>query len=351
MIIEKKMKWVLLPVAAIVLTGITSIECDAATIQTLRDVKVAAWNTYYKEDKTENMLMDETFIIDGAVDERGRAKVVITDWSKKAIPRDGKELSVYSSPDQEKEIGKVYGDTIMSILSGEEGWTRIQSGYLRGYVKSESIYSEKKAEEWASQICPERVISDIWNTEIRKEPDVDSNIVEYMNQRRPYDLLSSRNGWNEVQTEEGIKGYVEEKGVKRVRTIYMGRSYTNIGNPQAPFVKMRMTESEKRLLAAIIYCEARGEVFEGQVAVGSVVMNRVHSADFPNTISEVIYQDGQFEPVLMERYEKVLEDDSQISESCYEAVEVIVQGGSNIGDALYFKIGGGGIQIGVHGFY
>ncbi len=51
------------------------------------------------------------------------------------------------------------------------------------------------------------------------------------------------------------------------------------------------------LLARVIYAEARGEPFEGQVAVGAVVLNRVRSPLFPNTIEEVIYQPGQFRPV------------------------------------------------------
>lgn len=54
---------------------------------------------------------------------------------------------------------------------------------------------------------------------------------------------------------------------------------------------------ELLLLARIIYAEARGEPFEGQVAVGAVVMNRVRDPRFPNTIAEVIYQSGQFIPV------------------------------------------------------
>lgn len=51
------------------------------------------------------------------------------------------------------------------------------------------------------------------------------------------------------------------------------------------------------LLASIIHGEARGEPYEGQVAVGAVVLNRVASPDFPNTIAEVIYQPSAFDAV------------------------------------------------------
>ena len=55
--------------------------------------------------------------------------------------------------------------------------------------------------------------------------------------------------------------------------------------------------SNVNLLAKLIYGEARGETYTGQVAVGSVVMNRVKSSAFPNSISGVIYQSGAFDAV------------------------------------------------------
>ena len=52
--------------------------------------------------------------------------------------------------------------------------------------------------------------------------------------------------------------------------------------------------ADHRLLAKLVYAEARGETYKGQVAVAAVVLNRVSSASFPNTISGVIYQSGAF---------------------------------------------------------
>ena len=55
--------------------------------------------------------------------------------------------------------------------------------------------------------------------------------------------------------------------------------------------------SNVNLLARLIHGESRGEPYTGQVAVGAVVMNRVKSSNFPNTISGVIYQSGAFDAV------------------------------------------------------
>lgn len=57
------------------------------------------------------------------------------------------------------------------------------------------------------------------------------------------------------------------------------------------------TSGDTYLLARLIYAEARGEPYTGQVAVGAVVLNRVKSSSFPNTVSGVIYQAGAFDVV------------------------------------------------------
>lgn len=61
--------------------------------------------------------------------------------------------------------------------------------------------------------------------------------------------------------------------------------------------KESYSDSDLRLMASIINCEAGGEGFQGKLAVGIVVMNRVESKNFPNTIKKVIYQKNQFSPV------------------------------------------------------
>ena len=57
-------------------------------------------------------------------------------------------------------------------------------------------------------------------------------------------------------------------------------------------------QADKELLASLIFCEAGNQPYEGQVAVGAVVMNRVKSSTYPDTISDVIYQSGQFTPAM-----------------------------------------------------
>lgn len=107
------------------------------------------------------------------------------------------------------------------------------------------------------------------------------------------------------------------------------------------------------LLANLIYCEAGGEPYEGQVAVGSVVINRVLSSRFPDTVVGVIYQRGQFSPVASGRLELALAA-NKATERCYRAAEEAMDGVTNVGNCVFFRTpieGLSGINIGGHVFY
>ncbi len=88
--------------------------------------------------------------------------------------------------------------------------------------------------------------------------------------------------------------------------------------------------NDLNLLARIINGEARGETYEGQVAVGAVVLNRVKSGNFPNTIAGVIYQTGAFDAV----------SDGQInlepSSSCIKAAQDALNGWDPTYGAIYY---------------
>lgn len=109
--------------------------------------------------------------------------------------------------------------------------------------------------------------------------------------------------------------------------------------------------TELEILAAIIECEAGGEPYEGQLAVGSVVMNRVNNASFPNTIIEVIHQKNQFAPVRSGRFAIVLARGANAE--CTSVAQEILNGRNTI-DALFFRTVIPSIQgtiIGNHVFY
>lgn len=123
-------------------------------------------------------------------------------------------------------------------------------------------------------------------------------------------------------------------------------SKDSIGQPVTP------QTGEEELLAALIFCEAGGEPYAGQLAVGSVVLNRVNSPYFADTITGVIYQKGQFSPAASGRLAVVLER-GLTTDSCRKAAREVLSGNIT-GNWLYFRVDNGlidGTIIGKQVFY
>ena len=91
-----------------------------------------------------------------------------------------------------------------------------------------------------------------------------------------------------------------------------------------------LTKDDIYLMSQVVYAESKGEPYEGKVAVASVILNRVLSPGFPNSISEVVFQPNAFSCVV----------DGQISvtptEECYNAVYEAIKGNDPTNEALFF---------------
>ena len=90
--------------------------------------------------------------------------------------------------------------------------------------------------------------------------------------------------------------------------------------------------SDIQLLARAINGEARGESYEGQVAVGAVILNRVKSSQFPNTIAGVIYQSGAFTAVADGQINQPIAENSTV----YKAAQDAMNGWDPTGGCIYY---------------
>ena len=114
-----------------------------------------------------------------------------------------------------------------------------------------------------------------------------------------------------------------------------------------------VSASDRELLAAIIYCEAGNQSHTGKVAVGNVVMNRVNSAKFPNSISSVVYQRGQFSPAGSGWLSRVLKRGT-VPADCYAAADEALAGSKPVGGSVFFmrrELHSSGTIIGAHCFW
>ncbi|MBR4579162.1 MAG: spore cortex-lytic enzyme [Oscillospiraceae bacterium] len=144
--------------------------------------------------------------------------------------------------------------------------------------------------------------------------------------------------WGYYQGEiDGIYGSRTEKAVKLFQqknglTVdgKAGReTLAALGLPAGSDVR-NATGGDLELLARLISAEARGEVYEGQVAVGAVVLNRVAHPSFPNTLSGVIYQRGAFSCLNDGQF------DQPVAQSAYQAARDAMNGYDPSGGAIYY---------------
>ena len=153
------------------------------------------------------------------------------------------------------------------------------------------------------------------------------------------DMISQQE--NDIATLQ--KQYEEELALSRLAAQSAWRDISEVN----------FEEGDRYLLANLIYCEAGGEPYAGQVAVGSVVINRVLSSRYPNTVVGVIYQNKQFSPVASGRLALALAN-NKATASCYQAADEAMSGITNVGQCVYFRTpieGLTGLRIGGHIFY
>lgn len=153
----------------------------------------------------------------------------------------------------------------------------------------------------------------IFTTEAKIEPEVveDLKFIKSLATTETFDLFNE-NKQKEIEEQQRLE---KEKRLKE----------------QQKRNSMSATDNELDMLAKIIYAEARGESYDGKVAVGAVVLNRVRSTKYPNNIRDVIFARNQFSPVSDGSYYS-----ARPSESEYQAARDALNGVDPTNGALTF---------------
>lgn len=215
--------------------------------------------------------------------------------------------------------------------------------------------SRKNVEETKARLEEELVSLNSLKEDAEKEKSrvtglvnqTSANVASYTNQiadaEATIDALESMINEQEQDIAALQKQYEEELAKSRLAAKSKWRDISEV----------TFEEGDRKLMANIIYCEAGAEPYSGQVAVGAVVINRVLSSCYPNTVVGVVYQNKQFSPVASGRLALALANDSATA-SCYQAADEAMRGVTNVGQCVYFRTpipGLEGIRIGGHIFY
>ena len=121
-----------------------------------------------------------------------------------------------------------------------------------------------------------------------------------------------------------------------------GNSGSTGSTPSTGSGGVSYTADDVTLLAALIECEAGSTNYEGMLAVGSVVVNRMKHSKFPNTLRGVVYHTGQFPPAHDGKVDRVL--NRGVKASCVKAATDALNGKNNVGSCLYFRAASSGRQ-------
>jgi len=265
-----------------------------------------------------------------------------------------------ASEDSEK-VGKLYKDCGGTIIERKDGWTKLQSGNVIGWAKDEYLLFDEEAEALANDVGKMIATVDTETLRVRMEPNTEAGICGLLPAGEITEVLNSTDdGWVCIDY-EGKDGFVSTEFVVLDFKIDAGETLEEIkareeaereAKRHVNYGEYTTDADTKLLLAALIHCEAGGESYEGQLAVGAVVMNRVRSSAYPDTVHGVIYASGQFTPALNGKVNRVLES-GKIYPSCIQAAEEALSGVSNVGDMTHFRRNNGreGLVIGNHVFY
>ena len=301
-------------------------------------------------------------------------------------------LNLREKPDTDaKVLGTCFRGGGGTILKRKNGWTKIRSGGLEGWLKDDYLVFGDDIRPLAKELGLYIATVSTQTLHVREEASTDSAIVGLAAAEDYYPVLSQETGWVKIQLSVDTSGYVSSDyvtiSVKPGRAISIeaemaaleaarqaaeeaeqasraaeeaqiaaaksqaeanaakGSSQTSgiSGSSSkkrtaAPAAKssyvISASESDVYLLSACLAMEADGGSYESYLAVGSLIVNRVKSGKWGKSISSVIYADGQFPGATSGLLDKYL--DRGPSSTATKAAKAALAGENQIGDYLYF---------------
>ncbi len=270
-------------------------------------------------------------------------------------------LNIRAEADEKSEkVGYLYKDCGGTILERKDGWTKLKSGNVIGWAKDEYLLFGEEAKAMAEDVGNWIVTLDAEAVRVRMEPNMQADIyglLAYDDSVEFIDVVNSN--WISVDYNDEI-GYINTDYVNVKFHIDEGETMEVIRVREREEAERKRKANrgavaadadEVRLLGALIYCEAGNQPYEGMLAVGAVVMNRVKSGAYPNTIHSVIYASGQFTPAMTGKVAKAYE--GNVPDLCLQAAQAAINGETTVGDATHFRRAGKreGYVLGDHVFW
>ena len=288
--------------------------------------------------------------------------------------------------EKSKIVGKFYKECGGSILEKGNGWTKVKTGDVTGWIKNDYLLFGSDAKALAEKVVEKIAVSTTSCLRLRKSPSESGEIYGLLAEGDKITVIEEQGDWVKVEYGDGTICYVsakyvkiesdqldagesveaiaarekEEKAAAAEASKSAAKSDTSAAAAAASTTPVTVTNNggisgdvnDVQLLAALIQAEAGREVYQGQVAVGNVVINRLHTGRYGNSLMSVIYAKGQFGPAASGQVAQIYA--AGPSASCVAAAQEAMGGTNYVGTATHFrniKSGYTGIVIGNHVFW
>jgi len=285
----------------------------------------------------------------------------IRQYEKVGICLTDSYLNVRESASTDADVVGIMEDgSFASILGHDDGWYKIKSGDVEGYVVEDNIQIGEDVlfllQEYVKSYA---IISDDKVSVYEKEDD-ESDEVAKVSKDEKYEILKKEDDWYYIKIGGNTKGYVQSSDAEVDTDFALAISASD---------RQKMLEAEKNAkskaeskggyngsamkldaqtyaeFVALVFCESGGQPLKGKIAVAQVVLNRVASGKYPNSVHAVIYQAHQFGPVNTGKINGKIQlyksggFTSANHKECITAVNTALDGNgkSDIGDRLHFN--------------
>lgn len=290
----------------------------------------------------------------------------IEEWEKRCMPNVKEYVTIRSEANAESAaVGRLYKGAAAEVLEQGTEWTKVVSGDCEGYVSNEYLKFGLEAKAIAERDCSFVATVTADALKVRSEASEDSKTKDLLGRGEKVKVVEEAGGWIKIN-HEGSDAYIKADYTSVEFEVGKAKTMEEIRAEEAAAEEARRKEALKKqheavrasgnevqLLGALIQIEAGNQPYEGQLAVGAVVMNRVRSGRYPNNIADVIYAPGQF-PYASTKVHEVMA--RGVKQSCLQAAQEAINGRSNVGNYTHFKssrnsVSAPHIVIGGHVFY
>ena len=327
--------------------------------------------------------------------ETGSSKATSSDeWTSKLMTTSDTEMNVRETADVNSGVvGKLRAGDVADIIATTGDWYKIKSGNVTGYVNVQYVVTGNDAKALADKLCPATVTSNIGGLRVRSTADENASIITSLYQGQKVNVRNEAGvvaGWTAISTDKG-DGYVKSDYITVSRNystaitleeeqaaIAVAKKAAEDAATKAAALKAKSVEtktsttgtvlaaaetqnssyninisaSDQAIIAAVIQCEAGHEIYEGQVAVGSTILNRLRAGNYGNSVQSVVFARGQYYSASSDKLAKVISRGP--SESCMQAAAEALAGADVVGGRTQFRpvsSGRQGMVIGNHVFF